>query len=642
MLRNMTIAWRMTLLILVGAGCILGAIIGYSYVTARWLLEQELREKACYLAEGTANRIETVQRAVEKVGQGMSLQFDREAMKPADIYAFLESTVRQNDEVFGSAFAPAPEYFEAFGRAAPYVCRSQQAAGPLTRMSLTDNNYQYEVRDWYTLPRDLSCATWTEPYFDEGGGNVLMVTYSIPCYLGGRSNDFLGVVTCDVSLSWLTDLMASLNLGKEGYAFLISSHGTYLTHRRKDFIMNETVFSVAEESHIDALRDIGRRMVHGETGFGELISFVTAKPSWFAFAPVPSTRWTVGLVFPKKELLDKVISLSRTLALVGVLGFILLLVIALAIARSITRPLRQLEAATKTLSTGNLDTPLPVIEGEDEVAWLSRAFDTMRKNLKTHVEQLRVTTAAKERIESEIHIARSIQMSLVPRTFPPFPERDDIDLFAVLDPARDIGGDFYDFFMEEDDHLCLVVGDVSGKGVPAALFMAVTRTFLRTIWNVERDPAATLTRLNNELAHDNEPTMFVTLFCARIHLPTGRCVYANGGHNPPFLVRGDETVHRLPKVKGTLVGGMEDMVFEEGSVDMNPGDTLFLYTDGVTEAMNPDEVLTGEDWTIHELEKVRTKTCESLIVEMREALKRYAAGAEQSDDITMLAFRLKR
>jgi sigma-B regulation protein RsbU (phosphoserine phosphatase) len=195
--------------------------------------------------------------------------------------------------------------------------------------------------------------------------------------------------------------------------------------------------------------------------------------------------------------------------------------------------------------------------------------------------------------------------------------------------------------MEEDDHLCLVVGDVSGKGVPAALFMAVTRTFLRTIWNVERDPAATLTRLNNELAHDNEPTMFVTLFCARIHLPTGRCVYANGGHNPPFLVRSDGTVHRLPKVKGTLVGGMEDMVFEEGSVDLEPSDTLFLYTDGVTEAMNPGEVLTGEDWTIHELEKVRTRTCESLIVEMREALKRYAAGAEQSDDITMLAFRLK-
>ena len=640
MLRNMTIAWRMTLLILVGAGCILGAIIGYSYVTARRLLEQELREKACYLAEGTANRIETVQRSVEKVGRGMSLRFDSESMPLEEVYAFLEATVRQNDEVCGSAFAPAQEYFEKFGRKVPYVYRVPQSAGLLKRTSLADGNYNFEVRDWYTLPRDLAHATWCEPYYDDGGGNALMVTFSVPCYRGGQTNDLLGIVTCDVSLSWLTDLMASLNLGKEGYAFLISDHGTYMTHRRKDFIMNETVFSVAEDHGVESLREIGRRMIHGETGFGQIVSFVTGKPSWFAYAPVPSTHWTVGLVFPKKELLDKVISLSRALALVGVLGFVLLLGVTLAIARSITRPLRQLEAATKTLSAGNLDQPLPVIAGEDEVASLSHAFDTMRRNLKTHVEQLRVTTAAKERIESEIHIARSIQMSLVPRTFPPFPERNDIELFALLDPARDIGGDFYDFFMEEDDHLCLVVGDVSGKGVPAALFMAVTRTFLRTIWTVERDPAATLTRLNNELAHDNDPSMFVTLFCARIHLPTGRCVYANGGHNPPFLMRADGAVSRLPRVRGTLVGGMENMIFEEGVVDLHPRDTLFLYTDGVTEAMNPDEVLTGEDWTLRELEKVRTKNCESLIGEMRAALKTYAAGAEQSDDITMLAFRL--
>ena len=639
MLRNMTIAWRMTLLILVGAGCILGAIIGYSYVTARRLLEQELREKACSLAEGTANRIETVQRAVEKVGQGAAVHFTGAPMAPEDIYAFLESIVRRNPEVYGAGFAPSPKYFDAFGRPAPYVCRTA-TNDSMRKVSLADGGYRYDVWDWYTLPRDLGKSIWTEPYFDEGAGNILMVTYATPCYTG-RTNDFFAVVGCDVSLSWLTEMMASLNLGKRGYAFLISGNGTYLTHRRKDFIMNETVFSVAEESGIDALRGIGRRMVHGETGFGELISFVTGEASWFAFAPVPSTRWTVGLVFPKEELLDKVFSLSRDLSIFGVIGFALLLLVSLVIARSISRPLQLLESATRTLSTGNLDAPLPSIPGEDEVAHLSRSFDAMRRDLKTHIEQLRTTTAAKERIESEIHIARSIQMSLVPRTFPPFPERNDIELFAVLDPARDIGGDFYDFFMADDDYLCLVIGDVSGKGVPAALFMAVTRTFLRTIWNVERDPGATLTRLNNELARDNDPTMFVTLFCARIHLPTGRCVYANGGHNPPFIIRGGGSVQRLPKVKGTLVGGMEDMMFEEGTIDLKPGDTLFLYTDGVTEAMNPDDVLTGEDWTLRELEKVRAKHCESLVTEMREALKRYAAGAEQSDDITMLAFRLK-
>lgn len=640
--RNMTIGRRMTLLILVGAGCVLGAIIGYSYITARSLLEQELQEKATYLAEATAGKIETVQRAVEKVVQGMAPQFEAGAKPPADIYALLELTVRSNHEVFGAAFAPAPAHFDAYGREAPYVCRPGEPDGAFTRKSLAADNYQYDVWDWYTRPRDLGRAVWTEPYFDEGGGNVLMVTYSVPCFRGGRGGEFLGIITGDVTLAWLADLLDSLKLGERGYAFLISDKGTYLVHPRKDLIMRETVFTAAEKFTNDYLRVHGHRMVRGESGFGPFTSLLTGEPSWLAFAPVPSTGWSVGLAFPRAQLLDKVKALSRDLFLFGGAGFALLLLVAIAIARSISRPLRQLEAATGTLASGNLDSPLPPIPGEDEVAHLARAFEAMRCELKKHIAELRATTAARERIESELHVAKSIQMSLVPRTFPPFPERNDVELHALLDPARDIGGDFYDFFMADGDHLCLVIGDVSGKGVPAALYMAVTRTFLRMIWSVERDPGVTLRRLNNELARDNEPCMFVTLFCARIHLPTGRCVYANGGHNPPFIIRTDGSVQRLPKVAGTLIGALEDMVFEEGTIDLGPGDTLFLYTDGVTEALDPADALSGEEWTLGELEKVRAKTCESLVVEMREALKRYASGAEQSDDITMLAFRPKK
>jgi sigma-B regulation protein RsbU (phosphoserine phosphatase) len=502
-----------------------------------------------------------------------------------------------------------------------------------------DGNYRYDVQDWYTLPRDLGHSIWTEPYFDEGAGNILMVTYAVPIRPAGRTNGFLGVATCDVSLEWLTKLLGSLRVGQNGYAFLISGSGKYIAHPRSDFIMNETVFSVAEASTNAALRQIARNMIQGVTGFGELVSFVTKSPSWFAYAPVPTTRWSVGLVFPKDELLAKVITLSRNLTGLGLTGFALLLIVALAIARSISRPLRQLQSATKTLSTGNLDAPLPMISGGDEVAQLASAFEVMRNDLKAYIERLRSTTAAKERIESEIHIARSIQMSLVPRTFPPFPERRDLDMFAILDPARDIGGDFYDFFLDGDNVLCVMVGDVSGKGVPAALFMAVTRTFLRMFWRDERSPAKTLTRLNDELARDNEPSMFVTMFLARIDLSTGNCQYANGGHNPPFIIRSGSPVECVKPVQGTVVGAIEGMVFEEGSVKFLPGDTMLLYTDGVTEAMNPAYELAGDDWTIRQIEALRDTSCEKIIHGIREELRKYAAGAEQSDDITMVAFR---
>ncbi len=636
MLRNLTIAWRMTLLILIGAGLILGVIIGYSYMTARRLLEQELADKACYLARATASHIETVQHSVEKIAQGIAYDLERNPSLD-DQYALLEAMVRRNKEIYGAAIAPAKTADAV--TVAPYVCRPREPGGRFSHIDLAaDENYSYDVQDWYTLPHDLGHAVWTEPYYDEGAGSVLMVTYAVPIRSAGCTNDFRGVTTCDVSLEWLTDLLKSLPVGQSGYAFLISSSGIYMAHPRRDFIMNETVFSVAEANNNSALRRIGQHMIHGDTGVDQIVSLVTGKPSWFAYAPVPTTGWAIGLVFPRQELLTKVISLTRDLSGLGVIGFALLLVVALAIARSITRPLRQLQAATKMLSN-NLDATLPKISGEDEVAQLASAFEAMRNDLKAHIERLRTTTAAKERIESEIHIARSIQMSLVPRTFPPFPERRDLDIFAMLDPARDIGGDFYDFFLDGNDALCLVIGDVSGKGVPAALFMAVTRTFLRTLWHEERDPSKTLSRLNDELARDNEPTMFVTLFLARIDLRTGRCQYANGGHNPPFIIRGNAPVERIRPVKGTLVGGMEGMLFEEGSMEFRPGDTLFLYTDGVTEAMNPADELTGEEWTLGQIEQARGKACDRIVYDIREELRKYAGGAEQSDDITMVVFR---
>jgi sigma-B regulation protein RsbU (phosphoserine phosphatase) len=263
----------------------------------------------------------------------------------------------------------------------------------------------------------------------------------------------------------------------------------------------------------------------------------------------------------------------------------------------------------------------------------------MRTNLKEYMQQLQTTTAAKERIEGELQIAHSIQMSLVPKTFPPFPNRTDFEIFADLEPAREIGGDFYDFFMPDENTLCLVIGDVSGKGVPAALFMAVTRTFLKALWRNQESPAVVLGRLNDELASDNDPNMFVTLFCATINLSNGQCRYARGGHNPPFILNTQGKARRVPWTKGAIIGVIEGTQLEEGEITLEPGDILFLYTDGVTEAMDPEGHVYGEEQTLESLEKFYTPNCHDLVLRMRETLLEYAHGAEQSDDITMLAFR---
>lgn len=621
----------MALMIIAGAGCILGAVIGYNYISARALLLDELQQKSRHLARATAGRIEVTGYAVEKVVQSAAFMLAENTYDVAQQYDLLKNLVAKNPEIFGAAIAPWPR------SEAPYVWRAAPPEDMLLHSDLNAEGYQYDVWDWFTLPRDLKRAIWTEPYYDEGGGNVLMVTRAAPVWRAG--DEFAGVITGDVSLEWLRDMLAQLPVGRSGYAFLVSATGVFISHPAGELIMNESIFSLAEARGCNNLRKIGQKMIRGENGFVLFDGLTDTRSAWLAFSPVPSTGWSVGLVFPENELLRVIFEFSRNTLFFGGAGFVLLLVLSLLIARSISRPLQLLEAGAHTLATGNLDASLPVVTGRDEVAGLATAFESMRTDLKRYIADLAHTTAAKERIESEMQIARDIQMGLVPRTFPPFPNRKDMEIYAILEPAREIGGDFYDFFMINQDELCLVVGDVSGKGVPAALYMAVTRTFLRAIWQEERGPGATMTRLNRELVRDNDSCMFVTLFCARINLTTGHCVYANGGHNPPFLLPAGKPVVAPPKVKGVVVGGMPDFTFGEGELIFAPGDAIFIYTDGVTEAMNPEGALSGDAWTLTQIEKFRELDCNQMVEAMRRALADYTRGAEQSDDITMLAFR---
>lgn len=629
----MKVAPRMALMIIIGTGFVLGLAGGYNYFSARQLLEEELSLKARYLAQATALRIEVDGRAVEKIVQLLEVMLEEQERDIEEEYLLLERVLAASPEIYGTAIAPYP-----IGPA-PYVCRAEPPDQGFERYDLHQDNYKYEVWDWFTLPHDLNRAIWTEPYFDEGAGRVLMVTRAAPLHNPNAPDEFAGVVTGDVSLEKLRKMFSKLEVGRSGYAFLISSTGRFISHPVQDFVMNETIFSQAEERGSESLRRLGQRMIRGEKGFDHYVSLATGKESWLAFAPVSSSGWSIGLVFPKEELLDVVFALTRESVLLGLVGFVMLFAVAMAIARSITRPLRLLGKAVGVLSTGDLDARLPVIKGKDEVAGLASAVEAMRGDLKRHIADLKTTTAAKERIESEINIAHEIQMSLVPHTFPPFPERTDMEVYAVLEPARQIGGDFYDFFMLNKDELCLVIGDVSGKGIPAALFMAVTRTLLRSIWQDEQSPAAALSRMNNELAQDNDSCMFVTVFCARINLATGSFTYASGGHNPPFLLRKGQGAEFIPNVTGMVVGSIPDVPFDEGRLNLSPGDAVFLYTDGLTEAMNEQGELSGDDWALGEVDKFSAQSCAEMVKGMRTAIENHTRGAEQSDDITMVSFR---
>jgi phosphoserine phosphatase RsbU/P len=324
--------------------------------------------------------------------------------------------------------------------------------------------------------------------------------------------------------------------------------------------------------------------------------------------------------------------------------FILSIVLAYILVNRISRPLKQLADYTLSLASQDFapaaEIPAEIVglpqKSKDEIGKLAESFIHMKRTLQRYLNDLKQTTAAKERIESELQIAHQIQMSMVPKIFPPFPERSEFDIFATLVPAKEVGGDFYDFFFIDNDHLCFAVGDVSGKGVPASLFMAVTKTLFRATAGNGGAPGEILARLNAEICRDNESCMFVTFFCAILNIRTGQVDYSNGGHNLPYYLHHSE-VTPLENPGGRALGVVEQSAYISGRMVLSPGEALLLYTDGVTEAMDSRERLYSDQRLKQFLASNRDSSPRQIIGDLVSDVRHFAGAAPQSDDITALA-----
>jgi sigma-B regulation protein RsbU (phosphoserine phosphatase) len=331
--------------------------------------------------------------------------------------------------------------------------------------------------------------------------------------------------------------------------------------------------------------------------------------------------------------------------LVPIGGGLVMLAASLTLAalsiRRVVRPLRRLADSAARIATGDLDTEVPQVPARDEVGALSRSFEDMRRALKEYIANLAETTSAKERIESELKIAHTIQMSFLPKRLLPGRAGEAFELEALLEPAKEVGGDLYDYFFVDEDHLFFTVGDVSDKGVPAALFMAVTKTLIKGIASDVIPPSEVLTRVNRELCSENTEAMFVTVFCGTLDLKTGELRYSNAGHNPPLALRQSGVAEWLDVPPGLVLGVDVDSVYETRTGRLRPGETLLVYSDGVTEAMNPKRQLYSDARLKEVAGGCSGKGAAEAVQTVLRSTREFAAGATQSDDITILAVRYK-
>lgn len=553
--------------------------------------------------------------------------------EPDSMMGIVERLVTANNHIMGGSVAIEPNFYPQYGPYMEYVSIEQD--GNVSKKHLgASARYDYTSMEWYASAKEKGVGIWSEPYYDDGGGNRMMTTFSIPIF---DKNKFIGVVTADISLEDFVGRIEALRPYPDSYTVVASRSGSILSHPDSLVVLHQTLQQRGQILGSPELNKIAEAALSGESGTGHLN--LDGIEKFVCYSQLDRPGWSVMHVSPYRDILD---SLGNSLIWIMSLLFVALLILGIVVYRIIkntTKPVEELTAAAYRISDGDFNAKLPEIRHDDEIGRLRKAFAHMQVSLDEYIERLTETTREKQRIESELSIARQIQMNLVPRTFSPFAEHDNLELFAILHPAKEVGGDFYDFFFKEDK-LVFAIGDVSGKGVPAALVMSVTRTLFRVNGEKCCSAADMVNGINEVLTVDNDSNMFVTLFVGIYDLSTGELDFCNAGHDYPMIVSPND-VSTLKTDSNIPVGIMPGYKFIGSNYKLDIGGTLLLYTDGVIEAVNSDNVQFGEN-RLAEIAKSNADLPPiDMLTEIQNRLDEFENTGTQFDDITLLAFRQK-
>ena len=628
-----TIRRKLVLFLVVPILVIFGVVIGWGLVSVEKRSVQEVEKHTAELAAHYASELDGRFDAAAQIARSTAIFLAADdRMTADDLFTLLRSNVETNPLVFGAAIAFAPGK-SPNGQTlySPYVYRDN---GGLAAIDIAAESYDYTSGDWewWSAPVAAGKAMWTRPYFDEGAGNILMATYSSPFY---RDGELIGVATVDIPLTDLQELAGIADLESLDFA-IIGRGGEFITHPDPAQIMVDDVFTEASRLDRPDLLELGQRVTAGERGVARLPDWMgTDRRFWVFFAPIKSTGWSFVTRINENEALGFVHSQLLRMTLSGLVALALIIVCVWWVADMFSRPIRRLDEAVSRVAEGNLDVEPVDIRSHDEIGGLGEAFNAMVTDLRRNVNMLAKEQAAREAVEGELEAARKIQSSLLPQTFPPYPHRQDFDLHATLASAKAVAGDFFDFLLIDDHTLFIVIADVSGKGVPAALFMAVARTLMRNFTQVTHDPGEILNRCNKTLEADNAGNMFVTVFMGFYDTRDGTLRYANAAHPPPYRIDAQGRVTPFGEVTGTLLGILPEQTFETRTDRLEPGDRLLLYTDGVTEAQAPDGRFlrpTGVEAMLRDIERTdATGMCD----QVQRRVDTFQHGVRH-DDVTVM------
>ncbi|MBR2701385.1 MAG: SpoIIE family protein phosphatase [Erysipelotrichaceae bacterium] len=506
-------------------------------------------------------------------------------------------------------------------------------------------------RPWYIGARESG-----EPYFTpvvrDAHTPQLGIMCGVPVYKDGK---LVAVAGGGMYLDALESLVKNVDLGASGNSCILNRKGQVLFSTYSEGTLAAVDGGPDLRTLDGSIAEIATDAVNGATGIAMLE--IDGADQYVAYAPLKTVGWSVFVILsqvsveePTAMMREKLSDLTQqaignTNLLIGhslvmmVSVFACALAFALAnsmvLSKKIVKPIKALTEEVQAIEGDNLDFKWDM-NTDDETQVLADSFRSLTERMKMYINDIQLYTAKNERMSAELSLAERIQASMLPHENPPFPDKKEFEIFGVMDPAREVGGDFYDYFFIDDDHLCLTIADVSGKGIPGALFMMISVIILRNTAMMIKKCDRVLAQLNEALCSHNEAEMFLTVWIGILEISTGKLTACNAGHEYPMIKHPDGNYEMLKDKHGLVLGAMQHMKYTEYEIYLEPGSKVFVYTDGLPEATNKDEKMFGTDRVVETLNVDPNVSPEQTLQNMRKAVDEFVQDAEQFDDLTML------
>lgn len=579
--------------------------------------------------------IEKILGEVENATENMVWVVKENVDNPDFMFNICQKTLECNPYINGVAIGFEPSYYPSKGKwFAPYAVITSEGKQVLYQCGT--ESYDYFNEEWYRQPKIKNKKMWTDPYYNSAGLEYDLgqyhTTFSVP--LSDEDGNIFAVMQSDVSLQDITDKLSSLKGYEHSYSMLLGRSGTFISHPDSTVLNFATVFEFANEVKNDDITELGVNMISGKAGSTTIRG--RKGRNYIAYGPL-SNGWSMAIVCPYADIYDDI---ERTNALLFSLIFFELILLFLVIRKIVsraTKPITEFVYSALSIGKGNFNARLPEIKTHDELRRLHDSLEYMLLSFNEYIKQLKASTSSNERYESELNIANKIQKQILPYAFQ---KSGRFDIYARLTPAREVGGDLYDFLVR-DDYLYIAIGDVSGKGVPAALYMAITRYALNFIACLGFGVDDVMKRVNKSFCEGNSMMMFVTMFIAKINLKTYEMEVGNAGHNPIVVKSPDGNIRFLHSNSNIAIGLVDDFDFKKEVVQLEKGTRLLLYTDGVTEAEDIDKNLYGKERLLEFVRNIpENYSSEDVINDLFDSVKDFTGENEQNDDITVLSVKL--